>query len=65
MPGRDRHDLTALPGRIGASALHARPLSSFTPGQQRLLRALIEGGRTEPRSGPAPAAPQPNIGVAR
>jgi hypothetical protein len=65
VPGTDGHDLAELHGRIGAHELHARPLSSFTPEQQRLIRALIEAGRTAPPSGPAQRAPQPNIGAAR
>ena len=44
MSGNDRRDLAALRG--GATALQARPLSSFTPEQQRLLRALLEAVTT-------------------
>lgn len=60
MARTDGHDLPALHGRIGAHELPtsrsagtpgehpARPLTSFTPEQRRLLLALIEAGRGTP-----------------
>lgn len=62
---RNIHNLSALRGRIGAPAVPARPLRSFTPEQQRLIRALVGAARTEPGSGSATAAQQPSVGGAR
>jgi hypothetical protein len=66
MARTDGHDLAAFGGRIGvhdlptsrsvgAAGEHpARPLTSFTPEQRRLLLALIEAGRgtLSPRTAP-------------
>ena len=64
------HNLAARRGRIGAHELPtrrsagaprehpARPLTSFTPEQRRLLLALIEAGRGTPSPRTAPRMPE-------
>jgi hypothetical protein len=43
----------------------ARPLSSFTPAQRRLLLALIEAGTPTPPPGPSGRNPRQTDGAAR
>ncbi len=51
MLGHNRRDRAASSGRSVAHPLRARSLSSFTPAQQRLLRALLEADRPRPERG--------------
>ena len=62
---RTTHDRAARRGQSVAPIPHARPLSSFTPEQQRLLRALIEAARTTPVSRSLQAPQPPTGGGAR
>ena len=49
MSGTDRRDPPARRGTV--TVLQPRPLRSFTPAQQRVLRALIEAHQEHPEQG--------------
>ena len=51
MPRTIRRDRAARCDRSDAFPLFVRTLSSFTPPQQRLLRALLEADRPRPPQG--------------
>ena len=51
MPGNSRRGRVAPRGRGDDYSLYVRTLSSFTPPQQRLLRALLEADRPRPSRG--------------
>jgi hypothetical protein len=53
------------PENAQTGARLARPLSSFTPAQRRLLLALIEAGTFTPPPGPSGRNPRQTDGAAR